>query len=372
VDPALAIILIAAGLIGIWTRADEFAGPRLGDTVFLVLVCLPLARRRRSPLGTLAVVTVAVIAWTSAWYFDRQPPFEPFVALLLCTYAVAAGVSGRAALAGAALVVAFVASELIAVVAGNRPTEGVAGWVLLALTWALGRVVHRHHTLSTELARRAAELEREREETARLAAAVERARIARDLHDVVTHTVSVMVVQAGVERRALGDENASTRDVLGSIEDLGREALVELRRLLGVLRRDDVLALAPQPTLESLAELLAQSREAGVAVELRIEGERRPLPAGVELSAYRIVQEALTNVRKHAGPTRAEVTVRYAREAVELEIADDGRGPLNGSAGGHGLMGMRERVALHRGSLETGARNEGGFVVRARLPVSGS
>lgn len=369
-DPVLALAVFAMGSYEIWIESGQVAGPRLGNTAFLLLVTVPLAWRRRMPLGVLAVVTLASIGWSYAWYFERQPPFAPFVAVLLCAYAVAATAEGRRIMAGAGFVAAFIVADFVAVVAGSRPAETVAAWVFLGFAWVLARVVYRQRALAGALAERASELEREREEKARLAVALERARIARELHDVVTHNVSVMVLQAGVERRVLGDASESAREVLRTIEQTGRDTLVELRRLLGVLRRsDDRSALAPQPSLDGLDELIEQARDAGLSVGLRIQGAQAALPAGVELSAYRIVQEALTNVLRHAGPARAEVVVRYGTADLELEVSDDGRGPRNGADPGHGLLGMRERVALHGGVFEAESRNGGGFRVYARLPL---
>ena len=376
VDPVLALAVLAVGTYEIWIEtgpAATVAGSRPANTAFLLLVAAPLTWRRRRPLAVLAIVTLASIGWLYAWYFERQGPLTPFLAVLLSAYAVAATADGRRLMAGAGLLAALVLSDVVAVVAGARPAETGAGWLFLAFAWVLARIVHRQRALAAAVSERAFELEREREEKARLAVALERARIARELHDVVTHNVSVIVLQAAVERRTLGAKSESTREVLGSIEQLGRATLVELRRLLGVLRKDDeALPLAPQPTLERLDELVSQADEAGVPVELRIEGTRVPLPAGVELSAYRIAQEALTNVLKHAGPARASVDVRYCAEALELEIADDGRGCGNGAGHGHGLVGMRERVAVHGGTLETASRDGGGFIVRARLPLTRS
>jgi signal transduction histidine kinase len=376
VDPLLALAVLAVGAYEIWIEtgpAATVAGSRPANTAFLLLVAAPLAWRRRRPLAVLAIVTLASIGWLYAWYFERQGPLTPFLALLLSAYAVAATADGWRVMAGAGFLVAFVLSDLVAVVAGARPAETGAGWLFLGFAWVLARIVHRQRALSVALSERASELEREREEKARLAVALERVRIARELHDVVTHNVSVMVVQAGVERRLLGDAAESTREVLGAIEQTGRDTLVELRRLLGVLRKgDERSALAPQPRLDGLDELVEQARDAGLRVELRVEGERVPLPAGVELSAYRIVQEALTNVLKHAGPAQAEIVLRYDCDALELEVADDGCGPGDGNGAGHGLLGMRERVALHGGMLEMGERNGGGYLVRARLPLTRS
>jgi len=371
-DPLLATAVIALGLAEIWLERGQVAGPRALNTVFLLLIGVPLAWRRSRPLPVLAVVTVGVIAWNYALYLpgDDQPPLTPFIALLLAVFAASAAESRRS-VAVAGLVAAWIVTEIPALVVGGQAVGNIVpAWIFVALAWALGRAVHRERILADALADRASRLEAEREEKARLAVALERARIARELHDVVTHNVSVMVVQAGVERRALAGRDGSTRDALTVIEQVGRETLVEMRRLLGVLRHsDEPPTLAPQPTLERLPELAEQVRDAGLPVAVRVEGTRSPLPAGVELSAYRIVQEALTNVIKHAGAREAEVLIAYAPDALVVEVCDDGRGPCDGTQPGHGLLGMRERVALHDGALEAGGRDGGGFCVHARLPL---
>jgi signal transduction histidine kinase len=218
--------------------------------------------------------------------------------------------------------------------------------------------------------RRARLAERERDLAAREAVVEERARIARELHDAIAHNVSMMVVQAGAERRVLDDDHQPTREVLATIEQIGRGALTEMRRLVGMLRSEADPPLAPQPGIDDLATLVAQVREAGLPVDLRVEGERRDLPVGVELSAYRIVQEALTNALKHAGDAHATVRIVYGPDSLELEIVDDGAGgtsPVSG--GGHGLVGMRERVALYGGRFDAGRRPSGGFAIRVLLPI---
>jgi signal transduction histidine kinase len=202
----------------------------------------------------------------------------------------------------------------------------------------------------------------------------ERSRIARELHDVIAHAVSVMVVQAGAARRVAVARPEQARDAMTSIESTGRQALGEMRRLVGVLRdNDEPTTLDPQPRLLDVPALVEQAREAGLQVRLEVEGEPRPLPAGVDLSAYRIVQEALTNVRKHAGPASVEVAVRYGPHALHIEVCDDGRGaPVEAVSNGHrgqGLIGMRERVALYGGRLDVGPRPQGGFRVLADLPL---
>jgi signal transduction histidine kinase len=252
---------------------------------------------------------------------------------------------------------------------GSRP--GAA--LVFAIAWLVGREVRRRRREVTLLQERAARLEHDQEEQARAAVVEERGRIARELHDVVAHSVSVMVVQAQAGPHLLGEPDQA-RGVFRSIESSGREALVELRRLLGILRTgDEELAIGPQPGLSSLGSLVEQVREAGLPVELRVEGDPVQLPPGVDLSAYRIVQEALTNTLKHAGRAEAEVVVRYGPSALELEISDDGSGaPASVNGSGHGLIGMRERVALYGGALEAGTRNGGGYAVRARLPLAGN
>jgi signal transduction histidine kinase len=212
-------------------------------------------------------------------------------------------------------------------------------------------------------------LEREREEQARLAVVEERGRIARELHDVIAHGVSVIGVQAQAGPHLVGDPQRVV-GVFRAIESSGRDALVELRRLLGILRSgDEQLAIGPQPGLSSLESLVEQVRASGLPVELRIEGEPVHLPAGIDLSGYRIVQEALTNVIKHATDAAAEVVIRHRTRALELDVIDDGHDrPASRNGAGHGLIGMRERAALYGGTLEAGTRDGGGYAVRARLP----
>ncbi|HUB21347.1 MAG TPA: sensor histidine kinase [Streptosporangiaceae bacterium] len=217
--------------------------------------------------------------------------------------------------------------------------------------------------------------ERERDVAAREAVVEERARIARELHDAVAHNVSMMVIQAGAERRVLpaseSESESQTREVLQTIEQIGRGALTEMRRLVGMLRTDSSDPLAPQPTLADLPTLMTQVREAGLPVEYSVDGEPRNLPVGIELSAYRIVQEALTNALKHAGQARAAVHVRYGPDCLELEITDDGAGaPAEVPGGGHGLAGIRERVSLYGGKFDASTQRGGGFAVRVLLPTT--
>jgi signal transduction histidine kinase len=253
---------------------------------------------------------------------------------------------------------------LVAVAIRGGPKGGVSFTVVTLVVMLLVRRV------VGDRERRAQIAERERDLVAREAVVEERARIARELHDVIAHHVSMIVLQAGAERRVLDGANASTRDVLETVERTGRSALTEMRRLLGMLRGDANEPLTPQPGLSDVPVLVNQLREAGLPVELHVSGARRELPVGIELSAYRIVQEALTNALKHAGEASARVNIRYGSDSLELEIADDGTGASTPvSSGGHGLVGMRERVALYGGRLDAGRQPSGGFVVRVLLPI---
>jgi signal transduction histidine kinase len=262
-----------------------------------------------------------------------------------------------------------------AIVAHNDPRGGAGNFVftgiVFSIAWTIGFLVGRKFHEADEARERAIRAEREREERARVAVSDERARIARELHDVVGHSVSVMTVQASAARRLLRPQQEKEREALLVVERTGREALAEMRRMVGVLRRpEEAPALAPQPSLEQIERLVEHTREAGLPVELRVEGDPVHLPPGIDLTAYRLVQEGLTNAIKHAGAHRAEVLVRYGDGEVELTVSDDGLGGGNGDGGGHGLVGMRERVSVYGGELEAGPRPGGGFRLRARLPLS--
>jgi signal transduction histidine kinase len=263
---------------------------------------------------------------------------------------------------------------------GIRSHDNLADTLLFILLlvggpWLVGRIVNARSQLAAELHEKTLRLEEEQHRRAELAVAEERARIARELHDVVAHSVSVMVVQCAGARRTMERDPAAARSALASVESTGREALVEMRRMLGVLRKgDEDLALTPQPSINQLDALVERAREAGLEVDVSVEGERRRLQSSVDLSAFRIIQEALTNTIKHAGPARAQVTVRYGEGEVELDVVDDGHQvperAADGGEPGHGLVGMRERVAMLGGELDAGYRREGGFGVRARLPFA--
>jgi signal transduction histidine kinase len=263
------------------------------------------------------------------------------------------------------------------VVVYNDPSLSAGSFVFTPLSFAIGWLVGyalRERTVRTEAAEERAErAERDRELTARTAVAEERARIARELHDVVAHAVSVMVLQVGAVRHRMPTSEAENRQALANVEEAGRSALVEMRRLLGAMRRDDERAeLAPQPGLADLDSLLDDVRATGLAVRLRVHGDAVALPPGLDLSAYRIVQEAVTNTLKHAHARHAEVEVRYEPGDLWVMVRDDGRGPVDGGDAGHGLVGIGERVKLFGGEMTAGAAPGGGFVVRARLPLDGT
>ncbi|TDC52650.1 sensor histidine kinase [Jiangella ureilytica] len=250
--------------------------------------------------------------------------------------------------------------------------------LLILGAWGIGRAVRSRRLYTAELEDRARRLERAHDVEVRAAIAEERSRIARELHDVVAHHVSVMTVQAAGARRSLRRDVDRTADALQAIEDIGRSALQEMRRVVGVLRTPDgddrgaqPATLAPQPGLGDLALLAEQMRDAGLPVDVRVEGEPGAVPVGVDLAAFRVIQEALTNTIKHAGPSAATVHVRYLPSEVHVEVSDDGHGvaaALEGRRPGHGLLGMRERVALYGGTLAAGPRRGGGYEVRAKIP----
>jgi signal transduction histidine kinase len=424
-DGLLAALLTAIALPMLFLPSETFerlyaAGFREPGPLAVLLTLgqtVPLVWRRRAPYAVLAVTTAAATAHLALGF---KPTFAE-AAMVVSLYTVAAHRPRRqAVLAGLLFAPALVGYGLIAEAMYPSPfADSLQTWTLVFIQFAtaffLGDLQKRRLAYMAKLEALNAQLAEEQELRSRWAVAAERSRIARELHDVVAHSVSVMVVQAGAARRTVAASPGQAASALGQIESTGRQALVELRRLLGLLRDDDGqatdAALAPQPSLANLESLAAAAREAGLPVEVSVEGEPRPLPAGVDLSAYRIVQEALTNSLKHAGPARARVRVCYGREALEVQVTDDGRGepPAAGDSGlvvvtvgpggmlevpaanglesafgqqlsdsdrqirrsGHGLIGMRERVALFGGTLEAGAHPGGGYRVAARLPLDG-
>ena len=375
-DWALAIGLAALLQVELWTIDSSHppgdvgtdfysSGERAAAAAVGLVLALSLGWRRSAPLVVLAVaISVSLVAKVVP-VLDAAT--TPAIALVVAAYSVGAHTHGPHAWIGATGVAA-----LIGVTVAGQLTAGDLLLITMILggAWLAGRAIRYRRERERVLERLTVDLEREREEKARTAVAEERVRIARELHDVVAHAISVIVVQARGGRRSLATDPEETREALDTIEATGSAALAEMRRLLGMLRRDDEeIALAPQPSLRFLDTLAGQVREAGLPVELSIEGEPVELPPGVDLSAYRIVQEALTNALKHAGPATARVVVRYGDHDLDLEIADTGVGADLNNGGGHGLAGMRERVSLYGGKIEAGPRDGGGFAVRARLPL---
>jgi signal transduction histidine kinase len=361
-DAALALALTVLYLPG---ATDE--EPAWAVVPLALAQTLPLAFRRVRPLAVLAVTLVAGIVFNAALADSPTLPLGVVVALYTVAAQCERAVAVRAGLATAAT---LPAAMLMA--ADFHVDSALLPVALTAGAWLLGDYLRTRWAYLSELEAKAVRLEREREEEARRAVAQEQARIARELHDVISHNVSVMVVQAAAGADVFDAQPARARTALDSIEATGREALAELRRLLGVIRTDDAdESRAPQPGLEGLEGLLEHVRAAGLPVELTVEGRRAPLPPGLDLAAYRIVQEALTNTLKHAAASKAGVTVRYGASELEVDVLDDGRGrAANGTAGGgHGLVGMRERVALYGGRVRAGPRSEGGFLVSARFPL---
>ena len=356
-DVVLAAALTAGLELEAWlTGAAE--GHRLVNCLLWLPVTLGVAARRRHPLlvGTLSM---ALAVAGQRWWPSQLTTGA--VAWMCNLYAFTVWTSTRAFATALAL---YVSSFVWMIPLGENAHEAGPFYLISSVVMVLVR------TVIGERERRASVAERERDLAAREAVVDERARIARELHDAIAHNVSMMVVQAGAERRVLDETQSSTREVLETVEAIGRGALTEMRRLVGMLRDDTEEPLAPQPALDDLPRLASQMREAGLPVELEVEGERRELPVGLELSAYRIVQEALTNALKHAGEARATVRVRYGSDSLELEIVDDGTGGTAAvEGGGHGLVGMKERVALYGGRFEAARRPTGGFTVRALLPI---
>jgi signal transduction histidine kinase len=358
-DALLAGALFLFGQLQIWlgTEAEHH---RLLVAALSGLLCTCLALRRRFPLAAGLIGNAAMAL--GFWFGLDTQIFGTTIAWFCVVYGLTVWTTTRRFWVGFVGIAVF---NLVPLDGKERnPGSGVLFTVVTLAVMLLIRRVLGDRERRLRLA------ERERDVAAREAIVAERARIARELHDAIAHNVSMMVVQAGAERRVLDPGQESTREVLESVEETGRGALREMRRLVGMLRSDEDDPLTPQPGLADVPGLVAQVREAGLPVDLEVEGDPRELPVGLELSAYRIVQEALTNALKHAGDAHATVRVRYLQDSLELEVVDDGPGAVSPAAGGgHGLVGMRERVALYGGRFEAARRPNGGFTVRAMLPV---
>ncbi len=385
-DTAIAAAFVLFGWLSIALDGDRSqTGLTPTAALGVVLVVVPLAWRRRAPLAALATLTLALVPYNIAglpnnlWYGNawllaaytagvygegrwRDPIRLASTALLIGSFFY-----GLLVLSPTAVAPAGVLENLLAVAANSA----FVVWI-----WLLGDATRLRRLGERELAERTAQLERERAASAHRAVLDERIRIARELHDVVAHHVSLMGIQAGAARRVLATRPRQAEQTLTTIEATSREAVRELHRLLGFLRHEqEEHPLTPQPGLRHLDALLTQVREAGLPVTLAVEGHERPVPPAVDLSAYRITQEALTNTLRHAGPTAASVTLRYRERVLEVEVADEGRkAAANGhetGPGGNGILGMRERAGLLGGRLRAESRPGRGFIVEASLPFDG-
>jgi signal transduction histidine kinase len=370
-----ALVTLASVGWAVGFKGDEHAvhGSALG-AVLALWASLPLLLRRRWPLAVLAVIEAAVLVGLVQATPDLRVGGP---GLVVAMFTVATRCPRPRALAAAlAVAVGNGLVLLAATIIGHSGAlhDVVADTILVLGAWAIGDNIGTRRAYLAALEERAERLEREQTVVSQRATLAERARIARELHDVVAHHVSAIAVQAGAAEELAERDPRRARAVLATIQASSREALAEMRAVVGVLHQEeDGVTLAPQPGLAQLAQLAAQSRAAGLDVRVRVEGRPAPLPDALELSAYRIIQEALTNTLKHAGATRAEVTVRYAEDGVELTVTDDGAGEAAPSAlpgAGRGLVGMRERVALFHGRLDAGRLPGGGFRVVAHLPTS--
>ena len=336
----------------------------------VAVLVLPLFARRRFPFAALAAYWLLAAA---IMFVDWRPvPFATSLVVVGLTVAFLLGNLRDAVKAGVGLVVIVVC---VVILVYEIPDHSTALLVFLplefAIAWVAGFALRERSEQAEAAEMRAVMAERERDAAARIAVAEERARIARELHDVVAHAVSVMVLQVGAVRHKLPDALAEDRDALTDVERAGRTALAEMRGLLAAMRSDgDEAELLPQPGLDGLETLVKQVGRAGLPVELRVDGEPVPLPRGIDLSAYRIVQEGLTNALKHARATTANVTVRYEPHELVLEVRDDGIGTATSDGLGHGLVGIRERVKIYGGEMSAGTANGGGFVLSTRLPLT--
>ena len=362
-------LLLVVAQVQIWPAAPAYeVGGRALNAALAAAMTLPILLAGRWPLPAALVVLAAV---TVDQVLGGDGGYQWFVVVLI-VYALGAHAGAVAGPVGAGVVAALVlAVDLPRLRDGAPVDEVVPAWAVLAGVYGFGRWVRHRRREVTRLSDRAAELERDQEAAARRAVDLERARIAVELHDLVAHSMAVIVLQAQAGRRVIGTDAAAADGALAAIESTGRSAMAELRRLLDVLHLDgETDDLDPRPGLASLPALAERVGRAGMPVTIAVDGCERPLPAGVDLSAYRIVQEALTNALRHAGRAAASVGVTYGADTIELRISDDGAGTPDGlGGGGHGLAGMRERVRLFGGTLEAGPSPTGGFRVRAVLPT---
>ncbi|HLN75797.1 MAG TPA: sensor histidine kinase [Nocardioidaceae bacterium] len=363
--PPVADSLIAGAFV-LFTVAEALFSAGVTSPLEHVAVAgiamVTLAWRRSYPVGV-AVWVVATNIVT-----NPQDQFSTLLSLVLVAYTIGSETERPRSYAGLGIVlVPFVAAMAVQ---GLEPSDVAAAFVFLVGPWSVGTAVRQRAQHTEEALARADRLERERELQAAVAAAEERTRIARELHDIVSHSISVVTIQTQAVRRRLGPEHAKEATDLAAVEATAREALAEMRRLFGVLRSEgETASLTPQPGLHELDRLVAQVCGSGLEVEVAVQGERYELPPGVDLAAYRIVQEALTNALRHSGANLARVVLRYCPGRLDIVVEDDGRGLASVTTGGHGLVGVRERVALYDGTVNLGPGESGGVRLSASLPV---
>jgi signal transduction histidine kinase len=364
-DRLLVAALLAGAELELLIAASE---DRVFAALSAVAIVIPLLWRRRHPIPV-ALAALAAVAVQSTVVRPDSFPAADAIVLMCATYAVGAYQTRRPALIGLGLFAVGNASHAAVFFPDAVP---IALFASAIVPWTVGRIVRAQRQLMSEAREHATQVERARARDARAAVTAERMRVARELHDAVAHNISVIAIQAAGAQGVLERDRARAAECAALIEQVGRDAIVELRRLTGGAGGAD----GPQPTLARVDALAQRAREGGLPVDLRVEGDPARIAAGVDLAAFRIVQEALANTSKHAGAAHAWVVVRYEQRAVEVEIGDDGRkgsaSQPSGRGGGHGLIGMRERVALYGGTLDAGRRPGGGFAVRARLPLGGA
>ncbi len=344
-------------------------GPRIPLTLLVIVALVPLLARQAFPLAALSVMCVGMVAVGVVGEPD-QSTFVFMLGLLVGVYSLAAYATPRRALAGAAVVVVATILFEILTFGDKTPADVFVPVLFLAGAFLGGQQVQRQRQRAGELAEHAALEARSHQLEMHAALVAERTRIARELHDVVAHAISVMGVQAGAARRTLAPGQDAQHEALLDVERLGREALVEMQRMLGVLRTaDEQQGIGPLPGLAQIPALAADARRTDIRVDLDLSGDLDDLASSQQLSVYRIVQEALTNVRKHAQASSVHITIGRCGDDLEVVIADDGKGVANEPPPGNGLLGMRERAAIHHGTLYAGPGDEHGFTVRARLPI---
>jgi signal transduction histidine kinase len=369
IDRGLALFVAAVAVVDLSTNSNV-EGPFWLNLVVLVGIALTFVWRRTHPFVPLAATLIG-LGIMAFWLTEPPNTFVAVVTLVCAAYGAGRHLQGRQSVYGLGVGAVVIVGLSIAFDPNDIFFPLTFFWILPSLA---GRTIRNHTMLARELAEKAERAEHAREADERRAIALERSRIARELHDVLAHNLSVMVVQASAARRVLDRDPAKAVEVAGLIERTGREALAEIRQLFGPVRRGDGEDLSGPPSIARVDELARRARAAGMRVELRVSGDAVALPAGIDLAAYRIVQEALTNALKHAGTATARVSVAYEPNEVVLSVEDDGEGPREGfdlseTGGGHGLVGMRERAALFGGIVQAGRRRGGGFAVRARLPT---